>query len=157
MYQFLMSAAEQQGGGLESMLPLLLIYAAFFVVIYFVAIRPSRKRDKETQKMQQNLANGDWVLLNNGMYGKIVKVVNENLMVEFGTNKSIIIPVRRDQIAGAVEPDLTEKKIEAVEKAPEDAVVGDDLAEDQLDTYDKYMLEKGKKKGKNSPFGQKKQ
>ena len=36
---------------------------------------------------------GDWVLLNSGMYGKVVNIVNECLIVEFGTNKSIMIPV----------------------------------------------------------------
>lgn len=155
MNHILFEAAEPNAMG--SLLPILLIYAAFFVVIYFVAIRPSKKRDKEMQKMQSALSNGDWVMLNNGMYGKVVSIVNDNLMVEFGTNRSIIIPVRRDQIAAAKEPDLTVKTAEEVEKAPEDPVVGDDLAEDQLDKYDQYMLEKGKKKGgKKSPFGQKK-
>ena len=66
--------------------------------------------------------------------------VNDNLMVEFGTNRSIIIPVRRDQVLSKEEPDLTQKSIEEVEKAPEDAVIGDDLAEDQLDAYDQYMF-----------------
>lgn len=155
MNHILFEAAEPNAMG--SLLPILLIYAAFFVVIYFVAIRPSKKRDKEMQKMQSALSNGDWVMLNNGMYGKVVSIINDNLMVEFGTNRSIIIPVRRDQIAAAKEPDLTVKSVEEVEKAPEDPVVGDDLAEDQLDKYDQYMLEKGKKKGsKKSPFGQKK-
>lgn len=105
--------------------------------------------------MQNAIVNGDWVLLNNGMYGKVVNVVNDNLMVEFGTNRSIIIPVRRDQVLAKEEPDLTQKTYEEVEKAPEDAVIGEDLAEDQLDSYDQYILEKGDKK-KKSPFGKKK-
>jgi len=149
------AAAAEQGMG--SMLPLLAVYAIFFVVLYFVLIRPQRKRQKETTNMQNAIVNGDWVLLSNGMYGKVVNIVNDNLMVEFGTNRSIIIPVRRDQVLSKEEPDLTQKSIEEVEKAPEDAVIGDDLAEDQLDAYDQYMLEQGEKKGKKSPFGKKKQ
>ena len=51
-------------------------------------IRPHRKRQKETEAMQSNVKIGDWVLLNSGMYGKVVNIVNECLIVEFGTNKS---------------------------------------------------------------------
>lgn len=136
-----------------SLLPVILIYVAFFVVIYFVAIRPSRKREKEAAKMQNELNTGDWVLLNSGMYGKVVSVLNDNLMVEFGTNRSIIIPVRRDQIAAKQEPNLSVNPVEEVAKKPEDSVVGDDIPDDQLDAYDQYILEKGDKKKK---FGFKK-
>ena len=149
------AAGAQNPQGLGSMLPLLLIYVVFFAILYFVLIRPQRKQQKEQTKMQNAITNGDWVLLNNGMYGKVVNVINENLMVEFGTNRSIIVPVRRDQVIGKQEPDLTQKTIEEVEKAPEDAVIGNDLAEDQLDKYDQYLLEKGNKKSKN-PFEKKK-
>ena len=107
--------------------------------------------------MQNAITNGDWVLLNDGMYGKVVNVVNECLMVEFGTNRSIIIPVRRDQILSAQEPDLTQKKIEDVEPEPQDDLVGGDLEEDGLDDYDKYLLEEAdKKSSKKSPFKKKK-
>ncbi len=155
MFYILMDEAAPAGGGIESMLPLLLIYVVFFAILYFVLIRPQRKQQKEQTKMQNAITNGDWVLLNNGMYGKVVNVINDNLMVEFGTNRSVIVPVRRDQVMGKQEPDLTQKTVEEVEKAPEDAVVGNDLAEDQLDKYDQYILEKGGKKSKN-PFEKKK-
>ncbi|MBQ7916868.1 MAG: preprotein translocase subunit YajC [Firmicutes bacterium] len=155
MFNVLLDTATEQAG-MESMLPLLAVYAVFFVILYFLMIRPQRKRQKETANMQNAITNGDWVLLNNGMYGKVGNVVNDNLMIEFGTNRSIIIPVRRDQVVAKEEPDLSQKTIEEVEKAPEDAVIGNDLAEDQLDAYDQYLLEKGEKKGKKSPFGKKK-
>ena len=154
MFNVLLDAATTEQG-IGGMLPLLAVYAIFFVILYFVLIRPQRKRQKETTNMQNAIVNGDWVLLNNGMYGKVVNVVNDNLMVEFGTNRSIIIPVRRDEVLAKEEPDLTQKTYEEVEKAPEDAVIGEDLAEDQLDSYDQYILEKGDKK-KKSPFGKKK-
>ena len=100
MFNVLLDAATTEQG-IGGMLPLLAVYAIFFVILYFVLIRPQRKRQKETTNMQNAIVNGDWVLLNNGMYGKVVNVVNDNLMVEFGTNRSIIIPVRRDQVLAA--------------------------------------------------------
>ena len=111
MFNVLLDAATTEQG-IGGMLPLLAVYAIFFVILYFVLIRPQRKRQKETTNMQNAIVNGDWVLLNNGMYGKVVNVVNDNLMVEFGTNRSIIIPVRRDQVLAKEEPDLTQKTYE---------------------------------------------
>lgn len=141
--------AEAPGAG--GMLPMLLIYVAFIAILYFVLIRPQRKQQKETQKMQSSLKNGDWVLLNNGMYGKVVNIVNDNLIVEFGTNRSITIPVLRSQVAAIQEPNLTEKKADEAAVAPVDEVVGDDVVEDDLDgldNYDKKLLEKAEKKGR---------
>lgn len=138
------NAGQQGGGGLMGMLG---IYAIFIVILYFVMIRPQRKRQKQTEAMQNNVKIGDWVLLNSGMYGKVVNIVNDCLIIEFGTNKNIMIPVLRTQIAGVEEPDLTPKNVDANSIEPTDAIVGDDVVEDDLDAYDKKVLEQGEKKG----------
>ena len=67
-------------------------------------------------------------------------------LVEFGVNKSVIVPVRRDQILASAEPDLSQKNVDENAVEPKDDLVGDDLAEDGLDDYDKYLIEKGEKK-----------
>ena len=134
------TAANAQGGG--GLMGMLGIYAIFIVILYFVMIRPQRKRQKQTETMQNNVKIGDWVLLNSGMYGKVVNVVNDCLIIEFGTNKNIMIPVLRSQIAGVEEPDLTPKNVDANSIEPTDAVV-----EDDLDAYDQKVLEQGEKKG----------
>ena len=139
------TAANAQGGG--GLMGMLGIYAIFIVILYFVMIRPQRKRQKQTEAMQNNVKIGDWVLLNSGMYGKVVNVVNDCLIIEFGTNKNIMIPVLRSQIAGVEEPDLTPKNVDANSIEPTDAIVGDDVVEDDLDAYDQKVLEQGEKKG----------
>ena len=139
------TAANAQGGG--GLMGMLGIYAVFIVILYFVMIRPQRKRQKQTEAMQNNVKIGDWVLLNSGMYGKVVNIVNDCLIIEFGTNKNIMIPVLRSQIAGVEEPDLTPKNVDANSIKPTDAIVGDDVVEDDLDAYDQKVLEQGEKKG----------
>ncbi len=145
MNLFVLDAAPAGAGG--SLWSMLAIYAVFIAILYFVLIRPQRKQQKETEKMQSSLKTGDWVLLNNGMYGKVVSMVNDNLVVEFGTNKTVMIPVLRSQVAAIKEPNLTEKVVDEKAVAPKDEVVGDDLPEDDLDAYDRKILEKGEKKG----------
>lgn len=151
----LLSSAGTAGGS-ASLLPMLAIYAVFIGVLYFIMIRPQRKRQKETDKMQNSIGINDWVLLNNGMYGRVVNVINDCLMVEFGTNKSVIIPVRRDQILATTEPDLTQKTVDETAIEPKDELVGEDLEEDGLDDYDKYLIEMEEKKGKKGRFKSKK-
>ena len=139
------TAANAQGGG--GLMGMLGNYAIFIVILYFVMIRPQRKRQKQTEAMQNNVKIGDWVLLNSGMYGKVVNIVNDCLIIEFGTNKNIMIPVLRSQIAGVEEPDLTPKNVDQNSIEPTDAIVGDDVVEDDLDAYDQKVLEQGEKKG----------
>ena len=139
------TAANATGGG--GMMGMLAIYAIFIVILYFVMIRPQRKRQKQTEAMQNNVKIGDWVLLNSGMYGKVVNIVNDCLIIEFGTNKNIMIPVLRSQIAGVEEPDLTPKNVDQASIEPTDSIVGDDIVEDDLDAYDQKVLEQGEKKG----------
>lgn len=139
------AAADTASGG--GMIGMLGIYAVFIVILYLVMIRPQRKRQKQTEAMQNAVKIGDWVLLNSGMYGKVINIVNDCLIVEFGTNKSVMIPVLRSQVAGVEEPDLTQKTADPAAVEPTDSIVGDDLVEDDLDAYDQKILEQGEKKG----------
>ncbi|MCI8633649.1 MAG: preprotein translocase subunit YajC [Lachnospiraceae bacterium] len=145
---FLLETAAASGqAGSGGMLGMLGIYAVFIVILYLVMIRPQRKRQKQTEAMQNAVKIGDWVLINSGMYGKVVNIVNDCLIVEFGTNKSVMIPVLRSQIASVEEPDLTQKTADPNAVEPTDSIVGDDLVEDDLDVYDQKVLEQGEKKG----------
>ena len=66
------------GGGLTSMLPLVLM----FVVLYFVMIRPQMKRQKEAKAMIDALAKGDEVVTSGGMLGKISKMGESFISLE---------------------------------------------------------------------------
>ncbi|MEN9300838.1 MAG: hypothetical protein RLZZ254_619 [Actinomycetota bacterium] len=61
------------GGGILGLLPLILIFA----VMYFLLLRPQRKRQKEAQRLQSSIAEGDEVILNSGIYG-FVSAVEDN-------------------------------------------------------------------------------
>jgi len=103
---------EQTG----SPLFLIVIYGGLFAFMWFILIRPQRKRQKETEAMQNQIAIGDSVLTNGGMYGKVVDIVNDLLILEFGTNKSVRVPVKRAAIAGKEEPDMSINKTVEVEE-----------------------------------------
>ncbi|MGL4344173.1 MAG: preprotein translocase subunit YajC [Cellulosilyticaceae bacterium] len=86
----------------------IVIYMVFlFGIMWLLIIRPQKKRDKQTAEMQSGIKVGDSVLLNSGMYGKVVDVINDLFIIEFGLNKGIRIPVKKAAVAGVAEPNLT--------------------------------------------------
>ena len=93
---FIASAHAQdaaQPGGLMSFLPLIII----FVIFYFLLIRPQMKRAKEHKKLVAELGNGDEVVTNGGILGRITNVGESFITVELGDN--VQIKVQRHAIA----------------------------------------------------------
>ncbi|MBP3887648.1 MAG: preprotein translocase subunit YajC [Cellulosilyticum sp.] len=114
MNTVLLTAGAATGGSLISML---VIYAVIIGLMWFFLIRPQKKQQKQIEDMQNNIKVGDSVLLNSGMYGKVMDIIGDTLIVEFGLNKSVRIPVLKSTVARAAEPNLTVgKKAELVDE-----------------------------------------
>ena len=96
------------GGGIGSSWILIYI-VVIFAAMYFMSIRPQRKRQKELDEMRSKIKPGDSVLCNTGMYGRIVDVTAECYIVEFGMNKGVRVPVLKSEIAMVKEPNLSNK------------------------------------------------
>lgn len=92
-------AFAQAGGGaapgfdLISLLPLVLI----FVVFYFLLIRPQQKKMKAHREMVSSLKRGDKVLTSGGIIGTIVKLEDNELLVEIA--KDVRVRVARGMIS----------------------------------------------------------
>lgn len=62
---------------------LILAYIVVFgAIIYFLMIRPERKRRKEETKLRDSLQMGDEILTIGGIYGKIVSVKEDSFVIE---------------------------------------------------------------------------
>lgn len=66
----------------------LILPIAFLVIFYFLAIRPQQKKEKEVRNMREALRVGDEVITIGGIYGKIVKVKEDIITIEVGSNKT---------------------------------------------------------------------
>ena len=114
MNTVLLTAGAGAGGSLISML---VIYAVIIGLMWFILIRPQKKQQKQVEEMQNSVKVGDSVLLNSGMYGKVMDIIGDTLIVEFGLNKSVRIPVLKSTVARVAEPNLTVgKKAELVDE-----------------------------------------
>lgn len=105
----------------------IIIYMVFlFGIMWLLIIRPQKKRDKQTAEMQNSIKVGDMVLLNTGMYGKVVDAINDLFIIEFGLNKGIRIPVKKVSVAGVGEPNLSIAKPVVEEQEYEEEEYEDD-------------------------------
>ena len=69
--------------GLASLVPLLVL----IVLMYFLMIRPQKKKDKQIQDMRRNLQVGDEIVTIGGICGKIVKTKDETIVIQVGADK----------------------------------------------------------------------
>ena len=76
------------GGGIGSFfIPLIFI----FIIMYFVMIRPQKKRQEQQQKLIANLKTGDRVVTNAGIHGLISNVKETTVLVKVADNVKIEI------------------------------------------------------------------
>ena len=70
-------------GTLTMILPLILLLA----IMYFLLIRPQKKREKEVNAMRKGVQVGDEIITIGGICGKIVKTKEESLIIQVGADK----------------------------------------------------------------------
>jgi len=90
--------AGQQSNPVMSLLPFLLI----IVVMYFLMIRPQAKKQKEKQKMLQDLQPGDEILTIGGVYGRIEAVREKEGILVVKIAKDVKIHVTRSAVADKI-------------------------------------------------------
>jgi len=78
MLLFMPPAEGQEGGGLMSFLPLILIVLVF----YLFFIRPQMKKSKDQKKFREAIKKGDKIVTIGGIHGKIVEVQETTFTIE---------------------------------------------------------------------------
>ena len=84
------------GGG---MLLLLVYVVVIGGAMYFFAIRPQKKEQKRLNAMLSELEVGDSVVTTSGFYGVVIDITEEDVIVEFGSNKNCRIPMKKAAIS----------------------------------------------------------
>ena len=66
-----------------TILPLVILIA----VMYFLLIRPQKKREKEVNAMRSGVQVGDEIITIGGICGKVVKTKEESLVIQVGADR----------------------------------------------------------------------
>lgn len=99
------------------LLPLIIL----FVVMYFLLIRPQKKREREINAMRSGVQVGDEIITIGGICGKIVKTKEESLIIQVGADK-----LKFEIMRWAVSKVVEEGKRRSAKAKPEDYDVDDD-------------------------------
>lgn len=87
---------------------LIVVYCVVLLVImYFLSIRPTQKKEKRLAELRNEIEVGDSIITNSGFYGKVVDTTYDTLIVEFGLNRGIRIPVAKTEVFGKAEPNMS--------------------------------------------------
>ena len=84
-FELLTLAKEPNSLGLLWMIP---VYALLFGALYFIMIRPQKKKQKEEQKMRENLQIGDEILTIGGIYGRVISLKEDTMVIESKADRS---------------------------------------------------------------------
>ena len=72
---------------------------AMLAIFYFLLLRPQKKEQKRGQDMLKEMEVGDVVVTTSGFYGVLIDITEDDVIVEFGSNKNCRIPMRKSAIA----------------------------------------------------------
>jgi preprotein translocase subunit YajC len=98
--------AAQPGADLMSLLPLIAIFAVFYLLL----IRPQAKRAKEQKLMIEALQKGDEVTTTGGELGRVVKVSGNYIVLQVAENVQVIM------LKSAVQTLLPKGTLNSIEK-----------------------------------------
>ena len=97
---FLIASAHAQGAAAAqppSMLSPLIMMVLFFVVFWFIAIRPQMKRAKEHRALLAGLARGDEVVAAGGLLGRVAEISDSIVTLELADG--VQVKVQKQAVA----------------------------------------------------------
>ncbi|WP_211240466.1 preprotein translocase subunit YajC [Haloglycomyces albus] len=127
----------QDGGDSGSFIPMLLMMVAIFALLYFVMIRPQKKRQRQQAEMQNTVDNGTKVVTIGGLYGTVVDSDDDTITLEASEDTFLVFA---RQAIGRVIPE--EEAATETEAAEDPKLTDDDL--DKLRDGDDDKKDHGK-------------
>jgi len=74
----------------NSYFTLIISFVFMFAILYFMAIRPQKKREEELKNMQNSIEIGDEIVTNGGIVGIVIRKAEDTLVIETGGERNKI-------------------------------------------------------------------
>ena len=116
----------------------LVLLVAMFGFMYFLLIRPQRQQQRKHAELLSSLKPGDEVVTAGGIYGEVVQLDAERVMIEI--DEDVRIAVARRAITSVVPPEELERlesedEGDVADEASEEPVTADEpLTAEERDT-----------------------
>ena len=92
----------------------LIIIVLLFGVLWFVLIRPQKRRQQEQRQLLESLSPGDEILTAGGFYGTVRSVEGDDVLVEIAPGTEVRLA--RRAVAAIVPPEDEEGEAEELEE-----------------------------------------
>ena len=86
------SADTTQSGG--NIILIIVYFAIIVAALYFLMIRPNKKKQKEEKKMRESLMIGDEILTIGGIYGRVISLKEDTIVIESKSDHSKLTVAR---------------------------------------------------------------
>jgi preprotein translocase subunit YajC len=73
---------------MESTFGLILYMGFFFALMYFLLVRPQKKKTKQLNELRSSVKAGDTIVTIGGIVGKVLTVKEDELVIEVGAAKT---------------------------------------------------------------------
>lgn len=104
----------------------LIVMLLLLVVMYVLMIRPQRQRMREQQRMIESAGVGDDILTTGGIYGTIIEVEGDDLVVEIADG--VFVHMTRRAIAAVLPPEEEDEPDEQDAQGRDSALEGEEAA-----------------------------
>lgn len=84
------NASNGKGAGAGGTVGYLIFMVLIFAVMYFILIRPQKKKEKESKAMQNSLQIGDQIVTIGGIVGLVVQVEKDTIVIETTSQRNKI-------------------------------------------------------------------
>ena len=75
-------AAASGTGSPQNIIFIVVYLVVILCAMYLIMIRPQRKKQKEEKQMRENLQEGDEIITIGGIYGRVISLKEDTLVIE---------------------------------------------------------------------------
>ncbi|MCL2034643.1 MAG: preprotein translocase subunit YajC [Oscillospiraceae bacterium] len=90
MLNMLLAAAPAEEVGAMGLFGSFMWFVPIIAIMYFLMIRPQKKREKAVQEMRSKIEVGDEVITVGGIIGRVASIKDDSLVLETGSDRSKI-------------------------------------------------------------------
>lgn len=86
------AAPDDKAGGnsILNLLPVIAVYGLLFVALYFIMIRPQKKRQKKEEELRGSVILGDQVTTIGGVTGRVVQIKDDEITLESSLDRTLV-------------------------------------------------------------------
>ena len=103
-------ASPATGGGNDGLIQMLITFAPIMLIFYLLFIRPENKRRKEKENVLAGVKAKDKVVTIGGLYGTVVEVDGDDVVLLVDPKKDVKLRFRRTAIEVITSDEDKEKK-----------------------------------------------